>query len=138
MSRPAFNLKRLTIITLLLCVALVSWQWGKIRQERAHAERVQAGNQVLTACQAYAKDHEGRFPTSLQDLVLKGKLDDASYQALLKLGDWDYQGAKHQSSDDDFLLATLHVLPRQSVDGKEFWLGVWSKKGVEIPSAPAP
>lgn len=130
-KRSMFKLGRLVIVAALLALGWAAWEWENGRMERAQAERLQAGREIFAACQKHAEAHEGRFPDSLRELVRTGLISEASFEDTMKLGAWDYQGRGHTTKEENFLLASLHVLPGQSVEGREIWLGLWSREGVE-------
>lgn len=130
-NRSVFKLGRLVAVAALLALGWAAWEWENGRMEQAQTERLNVAREVYAACRKHAEAHEGKFPDSLRELARGGLVSEAFYESMMKLGTWDYLGLNHTTKEENFLLASLHVLPAQSVEAREVWVGLWSREGVE-------
>jgi len=107
----------LTIVSILAGVALPVF--GAVREKAQQAKALSNAKSIGVACRLYAVDHEGKFPTKLEDLV-PDFIPDASdllcpYPDPKNPVPFEYFGGSEKDDPDKILIASPAVAGKARV-----------------------
>jgi len=108
----------LIVVVLLMVISITVPIFASIEQKADQSASLRHAREIITACQVYAADHEGKFPESLEVLLHENIVTDASIFRESDLHDdtemaFDYFGAgmNESTASDAVVLTGKYVYP---------------------------